>query len=326
MKLSHVSDNFRQQRINEIIEDSLNSEKEVEIEKLNKVNAYLKTELQTLEQENQRIRQAFEEEASKFQNTLADMGEALQQETDQKNQLLTEKQKLVNNLAQYSQQKDAITHEREQYSQNIAQKDAIIDEMKEDFEKIRDAYADIERAYNELKEENANLLKSSTQAQNSTKLNQSQIEELRNKLKQSEELVQTLQKEIEASTKEKDEIISKYESLPTQVKQIIENEQKASVEMMEEMKGKYKVKIEEQMAQIMDLQTLNENLTKDVAVLKEELEESKMNCEKIIALMKNDMRVIKNEWEKRCQEVEHNAEITMVSLLKIEFLLNTSKG
>ena len=312
MKLSHVSDNFRQQRINEIIDDSLNSEKEVEIEKLNKVNAYLKTELQALEQENQRIRQAFEEEASKFQNTLADMGDALQQETDQKNQLLNEKQKLVNNLAQYSQQKDAITHEREQYSQNIAQKDAIIDEMKEDFEKIRDAYGDIERAYNELKEENANLLKSSTMAQTSTKANQSQIEELRNKLKQSEEFVQSLQKEIEASTKEKDEIISKYESLPTQVKQIIENEQKASVEMMEEMKGKYKVKIEEQMAQIMDLQALNENLTKDVVALKEELEESKMNCEKIIALMKNDMRVIKNEWEKRCSEVEHNAELAMV--------------
>ena len=84
------------------------------------------------------------------------------------------------------------------------------------------------------------------------------------------------------------------------------------MEMMEEMKGKYKVKIEEQMTQIMDLQSLNENLIKDVNMLKEELEESKMNCEKIIALMKNDMRVIKNEWEKRCQELELTSERNMV--------------
>lgn len=87
--------------------------------------------------------------------------------------------------------------------------------------------------------------------------------------------------------------------------------------MMEEMKIKFKIKAEEQMTQIMDLTVVNENLVKELASLKEELDESKLNCEKIIALMKNDMRVIKNEWEKRCQEVELSSERTIVSILFI---------
>jgi len=83
--------------------------------------------------------------------------------------------------------------------------------------------------------------------------------------------------------------------------------------MIEEMKEKFRVKIEEQMTQIRDLTLTNEDLVKEGTTLREELTESKLNCEKIIALMKNDMRVIKNEWEKRCQEVELASERTVVT-------------
>lgn len=84
------------------------------------------------------------------------------------------------------------------------------------------------------------------------------------------------------------------------------------MQMIEEMKEKFRIKLEEQMTQIKELTIMNEDLVKEGVVLREELEESKLNCEKIIALMKNDMRVIKNEWEKRCQEVELASERAVV--------------
>jgi len=82
--------------------------------------------------------------------------------------------------------------------------------------------------------------------------------------------------------------------------------------MIEEMKEKFRLRIEEQMTQIKELTIVNEDLVREGTLLREELDESKLNCEKIIALMKNDMRVIKNEWEKRCQEIELASERTVV--------------
>lgn len=82
--------------------------------------------------------------------------------------------------------------------------------------------------------------------------------------------------------------------------------------IIEDMKNKFKVKIEEHKTQIMDLSMANEALVKENMIMKEELEESKMNCDKIIAVMKNDMRYIKNEWENRCHEIELASEKAIV--------------
>lgn len=51
MKLSSVSDDFRRQRIQEILEENLFSEKEQQIEKLNDTVAYLQVEVKKYDEE-----------------------------------------------------------------------------------------------------------------------------------------------------------------------------------------------------------------------------------------------------------------------------------
>lgn len=82
--------------------------------------------------------------------------------------------------------------------------------------------------------------------------------------------------------------------------------------IIEDMKNKFKLKIEEHKTQIMELSMANEELVKGTVLLKEEMEECRLNCDKIIAVMKNDMRYIKNEWENRCQEIELASEKAIV--------------
>ena len=91
--------------------------------------------------------------------------------------------------------------------------------------------------------------------------------------------------------------------------------------MVERIKEQYQAKIEEQNAQMIEFSLVNEGVLRENAELKAALEESKLNLDKVIALMKNDMRVIKNEWEKRCQEVELTAEKNMVLYRNVSYSL-----
>jgi len=220
MKLSKVSEEFRKQRINEIIEDSLSSEKEGEIERLSKVNAYLKTELLVLEQENQKIRQAYEEETGKFQNIVSRLNEELEQEKEARNALQSERQNIVSGLTQWSQQKEELLNERESTLKTMRQKDSYIDEMKCDFEKIKDSYIELEKAYIQLKEEHGSLLKALNNTEDIHKVTQTQIQELKDKLKKSEEERENIQKERDMTAKEREELMAKSEYISTQVKQV----------------------------------------------------------------------------------------------------------
>ncbi len=313
MKLSHVSEDYRKQRIAEIIEDASTSEKETEIERLNKLNAYLKTESDLIEQENQKIRRAYDEETNKFQAAVNKLNDALHHEVEARNLLKKEKQDLLNELGHGFHEKDELAKEKEKVLKILRQKDEDIEEIKKDFESIKKAYIEIEEAYASSKKEEESLMKILSQSQESEKALQNQLQDLKDKLKESEEKLFQVGKDRDSLLKDKEELVGKSEYISVQVKQLIEDEQKTSVQIIEEMKEKFRGKIEEQMAQIKELATINETLAKEGAELREELDENKLNCEKIIALMKNDMRVIKNEWEKRCQEIELGSEKTIVN-------------
>ncbi len=66
MKLSSVSDDFRRQRIQELLEENLLSEKEQQIEKLNDIVAYLQIEVKKYEDELLRYKQSYEDDLVKF--------------------------------------------------------------------------------------------------------------------------------------------------------------------------------------------------------------------------------------------------------------------
>ena len=138
MKLNRISEEFRKQRILEIIEDSLLAEKERIIERLNDSNAYLMAEVRKLEEENQKIKKGYEEEVGKFQKTIAEVELVLNNETKTKNQYKHEYEQLVLKVAQITQQQEeAAALKEEQFRQttqnltnDILQLKRIIEEAK----------------------------------------------------------------------------------------------------------------------------------------------------------------------------------------------------
>ena len=57
----------------------------------------------------------------------------------------------------------------------------------------------------------------------------------------------------------------------------------------------------------------------EVANLKELLNENKIMSENKIVQLQNDMRVVKEEWEKKCYELEHGFQREIVLFLHIYF-------
>jgi len=75
--------------------------------------------------------------------------------------------------------------------------------------------------------------------------------------------------------------------------------------MVEEIKQQYKQKLDDQKKRLDDVTQLNESLTTELTSLKELFNETKSSSENRIAQLQNDMRVVKEEWEKKCQELEY---------------------
>jgi regulator of replication initiation timing len=92
----------------------------------------------------------------------------------------------------------------------------------------------------------------------------------------------------------------------------VENEQKTSADLIEQVKTKYKNKSGEYKRKIQELIEANESLAHENNSNKQNLIESKAKHEKIISQMQNDMKMIKSEWEKKCQEIDLNSQRVLV--------------
>ena len=250
MKMSHISEEFRRQRINEIVEDSLNTEKEAEIEKLNKINAYLKTELINFEQEHQKIGYAYQEEINKYQNAVNELKDALNNEVQKNRHLEEDNQNLLVGLDQLSKQKQNLLYESEdklssqtqmfqkelqklkvenselkgradQSIDLIRRKDESIENLRKELEKLQHDYNQLESVSGKARGEHDILSKAVDNAEAAYQEGKNQILELREKLKQSTELSGELERRCETLSKEKEEIVEKYEQISIQVKQVI---------------------------------------------------------------------------------------------------------
>ena len=72
-----------------------------------------------------------------------------------------------------------------------------------------------------------------------------------------------------------------------------------------------------------DIKVLNENLIGENTNLKHQLEEIKLSYDKTVASMQNDMKIIKNEWDKKCQEIDLNSQRQMVIITKFKLNLKS---
>lgn len=250
MKLSRVSDDFRKQRVQEIIEDSMGAEKEEEIEKLNKINACLRAEIGAMEQDNQRVRQFFEQEANKFQGVLNELKNALQVESQGRIQLQEENQKLaaaVNQLmnekkgiladkdSQVSQQSQAYEKEIQRlraeinemktgYSQTEEgrrKKDELFEVVNRDHMQLQGQYGALENAHKKLQEELNKQGKELSRVQELYKTSCVEVDELRGAFENSEARIRDLERELENSMKEKTEVLDKSEYVSSKIKEVL---------------------------------------------------------------------------------------------------------
>lgn len=88
--------------------------------------------------------------------------------------------------------------------------------------------------------------------------------------------------------------------------------------MIEEVKSKYQEKLEEQKAKVDEALAANEGLRNEIVTLKEENEELIANHERIVGQLHSDMRIIKEEWERKCQEIALNLQKEIVFYLYIK--------
>lgn len=90
---------------------------------------------------------------------------------------------------------------------------------------------------------------------------------------------------------------------------------------MKELKEKYKLKIKGMKEKLNELKVSNEAFVTENQTLKHTLEERNLQYEGIISNMQNDMIVIKNEWEKKCQEIELTSQRSFVNTFNLVFCL-----
>lgn len=84
---------------------------------------------------------------------------------------------------------------------------------------------------------------------------------------------------------------------------------------MRDLKAKHKTKKELFKAKIEEFKQNNDALTAEITSLKHLMEERKTTYENTVASLQNDMKIIKTEWEKKCQETELNSQRAIVKHL-----------
>lgn len=82
------------------------------------------------------------------------------------------------------------------------------------------------------------------------------------------------------------------------------------------MKRKYKAKKALNQKKIEELAEENQKLRHDNEILKVEINESKTMNDRMISQMESNMKMIKSEWEKKCQEIELSSQKAMVNILQ----------
>lgn len=89
-------------------------------------------------------------------------------------------------------------------------------------------------------------------------------------------------------------------------------EQSNVSEKVDEVKKKYKAKVEKHKTKVKELTTLNEGLNGEILSLKCALEESKRQEDKGKGQIEDQLKVANIKWERKLQDVELNAEKAMV--------------
>ena len=100
----------------------------------------------------------------------------------------------------------------------------------------------------------------------------------------------------------------------------MEKEKKERMEAIDNIQNKYLSKKGKYKKRINELEAFNQDLVRKVEHLKAELNESKNSYMNLSLETEENMKMIKIEWEKKCQEIELSSQRAMVIFIFILFL------
>ena len=246
MMRNQTSSEFTKQRVLEILEESLQSEKEVMIEKLTQANAQLKAELSKTEEEIVRQRKYFQNENELLRAALDQLEATLRSHDQTTQKLEQEREQLRQSLQQISEhyenqlksndtkynQNMQILHEEIRRLNNEAEglRNAVYEiengktqrekEMRNDIEVLRTEYTKIEKNYQSLVADHAALSKNSHLLQEINRNQEQEIGMLKNQVLELKNELSNKTNEHSITHRNKEDLSSQVQSLQEQIMKV----------------------------------------------------------------------------------------------------------
>jgi len=240
MGLSEFSKEFRTQRIQELVEDSLLTEKEAQIRNLTEMNACLKTDLLLMENRFKELEQSSVQEQNKLQFKIDELSEEIKKYANIKKELtliqdecdhilrqrgreFDKNQQYENKMVQLNYEFEELERINKDLQYSCIENEKMYNEVKGDLEVLQNQYFQVEQEYTELKSENNKLkksLKELEEIRETNKAYEKDLKSLQERLKESENELKTTKEKLQEISREKSTILVKSEMFSTQAKQV----------------------------------------------------------------------------------------------------------
>ena len=325
MKEDPASAPFVKARMRELVEEHFSDEREETIEKLIRELASMQADNQRLGRENAQLRtstRSLEEqirtERSKVETTERDNRDLRSKTALTSRQYEDSLRQVEDDSAaklKFAQgEAEKLREVVEKSNRDLWVKTSEADLLRQDLdtEKGRCAKAALQmealqRAYAEL-EDDYEKLQATLQSSSGSSA------DLVQRLNRAMEEITMLERTGKTYEKEKEELREKYLAYSREIREALETEQKSTSEAIENLRQAHKAKCSLFKKKILDQKAKLRAYEGENSELRTELEGVRAACEHSIALVQEDMRRIRDEWEAKCHTVEMTAKARYADL------------
>lgn len=308
MRSDPASSAFVSQRMKEISKDHEAMEREETIDRLTEEVAYSQTELKKFEKQLLELKhnleltqEGFHSERQKFQtlesenkllrSKLMSLNKDIENSFKKKTQEFFDQRKKDSQDSATQKKESLEALERELWHKS-SEIEVIVQENESLKDKIENLKSELGKVLTELKEKDRVVSEYSQRM-----------------LKMQEELIE--------SRKVKESFNEKQADYGHQIKNIMEFEEKSHKDSIDELNATFKEKSSRFKRKILEQKKVIQYLEVELASAKEIANSSKQGLEKSLLIAQEDLKKVKEQWEKRCREIEKEHSL-MVSDLQLK--------
>ena len=304
MRSDPTSSIFVSDRMREICQDHLALEREETIDRLTEEVAFSQMELKKIEKD-----------MKDFKKNIESMNENLQNERLKFLNIEQENKTLRNKLNSFAAEFEKIQ------KKNIENANDAIKMTAFESEKIKEALENAERNLWQKSKENEILFHESEKNKEKITNLTLDINKLDSELKEKDlllrnntEILNQLKYEIDTIKNEREDLKNKHASYGHQFKDIIETEEKSHQEIIKELNIAYKDKSSRFKKKIIDQKKIISALENEISISREVVENSKHGQERSLITAQEDLKKVKDQWEKRCKDIEKEYSLQILDL------------